>query len=56
MIPICLFVGFAHVFVVGLGRITDDAYYKFSSYDGVPGIIVILIKIGLWAWFCWVLV
>jgi hypothetical protein len=50
-IPIVLLVVLVNLMVVGLGRITNDSYYKFSDYEGVPGYIVVVIRVLLWVWF-----
>lgn len=50
-IPISLLVVLLNLLIVGLGRITDDSHYKFSDYEGIPGWLLILIRIGLFAWF-----
>jgi len=50
-IPVVLLVVLVNLMVVGLGRITNDSYYKFSDFEGIPGYIVIVIRICLWIWF-----
>jgi len=50
-IPIVLAVSLINLMIVGLGRITDDAYNKFSDFETIPGYFVILIRILLWFWF-----
>lgn len=50
-IPVILLVVMLHILIVGLGRITDDSYYKFSDYEGVPGIMLVVLRLGLWSWF-----
>lgn len=50
-IPIVLLVVLVNLMVVGLGRITNDSYYKFSDFEGIPGYIVVIIRISLWFWF-----
>jgi hypothetical protein len=52
-IPIVLLVVMLNLMVVGLGRITNDSYYKFSDFEGIPGYIVIAIRLLLWGWFYW---
>jgi hypothetical protein len=49
--PIGLLVVMAHVLVVGIGRLTDDSYYKFSDYEGIAGVLLVVIRIGMWLWF-----
>ena len=55
VVPIVLFVCFVHIFIVGIGRNSDDTHYKYSKYDGTPGFLMVLIKLGLWGWFVWAL-
>eukprot|EP00358_Blepharisma_japonicum_P006634 CAMPEP_0202942116 /NCGR_PEP_ID=MMETSP1395-20130829/2285_1 /ASSEMBLY_ACC=CAM_ASM_000871 /TAXON_ID=5961 /ORGANISM="Blepharisma japonicum, Strain Stock R1072" /LENGTH=74 /DNA_ID=CAMNT_0049638013 /DNA_START=710 /DNA_END=931 /DNA_ORIENTATION=+ len=47
-IPISLIVIMFNLLIVGLGRITDDSYYKFSDYEGIPGYLLMIIRIGIW--------
>jgi hypothetical protein len=54
-VPITLLVVMLHFLMVGLGRITDDSYYKFSDYEGVPGVILIVLRLGMWGWFLYCL-
>ena len=41
-IPISLFVVVLNLMVVGVGRITEDSYNKFSDYEGVPGYFLVI--------------
>jgi hypothetical protein len=50
-VPVGLLVMLLHLLIVGLGRITDDAYYKFSDYEGVPGALIVILRICMWGWF-----
>lgn len=50
-VPVALLSVFMHLLIVGLGRVTDDTYYKFSDYEGVPGVLLIILRIGMWVWF-----
>lgn len=54
-IPIALMVILLNLMIVGLGRITDDSYYKFSDYEGIPGYMLILIRLALWGWFIYLI-
>ncbi|CAG9326709.1 unnamed protein product [Blepharisma stoltei] len=54
-IPVGLMVVLLNLVIVGLGRITDDSYYKFSDYEGIIGFLLILIRIGLWGWFIYLI-
>ena len=46
-IPISLFVVIINLMIVGLGRITDDSYYKNSDYEGIPGYFLIIVRITM---------
>ena len=50
-IPVSLLVVLLNLLVVGIGRVTDDAYYKFSDYEGIPGLLLIFMRLGMWGWF-----
>ena len=50
-IPIGLLILMLHIVVVGLGRITDDSYYKYSDYEGWAGWIIIGFRLGMLVWF-----
>lgn len=52
ILPIVLVV-LVQVVLVCIGKVLDDAYYKFSSYETTPGWILIGLRIGLWGWFLW---
>jgi hypothetical protein len=50
-IPVTLLVTMLHVLIVGFGRITDDSHYKFSDYEGEAGMLLVLLRVGMWLWF-----
>lgn len=54
-LPIGLLVVLMNLMIVGLGRITDDAHYKYSEIEGIPGYIVIVIRVVLWGWFVYLI-
>ena len=54
-IPIALLIALLNLMIVGLGRITDDSYYKYSDYEGIPGYLVVAIRLGLWIWFLYLI-
>lgn len=54
-IPISLFVVVLNLMVVGLGRITEDSYYKNSDYEGIPGFCLMFMRIALWLWFLYLI-
>ncbi len=37
--------------IIGLSKLTDDAYYKFNQFDGFPGYLIMTIRIGLFIYF-----
>jgi hypothetical protein len=50
-VPISLFVVVLNLMIVGLGRITEDTYYKNSDYESLPGYCLVVMRVILWAWF-----
>lgn len=52
-LPLSIVVIMLNFIIVGLGRITEDSYYKFSDYEGIPGYILLIFRIGLWVWFAY---
>ena len=54
-IPISLFVVVLNLMIVGLGRITEDSYYKNSDYEGIPGFCLVFMRIALWVWFVYLI-
>ena len=54
-IPIALFVVVLNLMVVGIGRITEDSYNKFSDYEGVPGYFLVTFRVLLWVWFMYLI-
>mmetsp|Transcript_13731 Transcript_13731/g.13751 ORF Transcript_13731/g.13751 Transcript_13731/m.13751 type:complete len:118 (+) Transcript_13731:749-1102(+) len=54
-IPVSLLVVLVNLLIIGLGRITDDSYYKFSDYEGIPGYLLIIFRIGMLMWFLYLI-
>lgn len=54
-VPISLFVVVLNLMIVGLGRITEDSYYKNSDYEGLPGYCIVGMRILLWIWFVYLI-
>ena len=52
-IPLSVLVVVVHVIIIGLGKLTDDAHDKYHSYDGWVGIVMILIRLGMYGYFFW---
>lgn len=50
-VPISLFVVVLNLMIVGLGRITEDSYYKNSDYESLPGYCLVVMRVLLWFWF-----
>lgn len=50
-IPISFFVTIIHIIIIGLGKLTDDNIDKFHTYDGWVGLVIVLIRLGLYAYF-----
>jgi len=50
-VPIMVIVGFLHIVISGFGKATDDAYYKFSLYEGLPGWGLVLLRLSLLGYF-----
>jgi len=53
MIPMCFLIGIIHIMLVGLGKIEDDASYKFHENEGPIGWTLLFMRLGLFAWFYW---
>jgi len=53
MIPMCFMVGVIHIMLVGFGKIKDDASYKFHENEGAVGWVLLITRLGLYAWFLW---
>jgi len=50
-IPLFLMIAMAHVVVIGLGLLTDEAQSKYSKYEGWEGAGLMVLRGGLLAWF-----
>lgn len=50
-IPVALLVVVVNILIVGLGKITNDAYNKYTDYDGLTGYCIIAMRFLLFAWF-----
>ena len=55
LVSIVSLVWWPHIGIVLLGMFSDDAYYKYSHYDGILGYFLILFRILLYFAFlyCW---
>jgi hypothetical protein len=50
-IPISMLIIAINLIIVAIGKIGDDAYDKYSDYEGFSGFFIILLRILSWAWF-----
>lgn len=50
-IPVVLIVAFLHLVLIGLGKVTDDSSYKFSEYEGIAGVALIILRLVMFTWF-----
>lgn len=50
-VPICLFVVVVNLLIVGIGRITEDSYYRNSDFEGLTGYFLVGIRVLMWFWF-----
>lgn len=50
-IPISMLIIAINLVVIAIGKITDDAYDKFTDYEGLPGFFIILLRVMSWVWF-----
>lgn len=50
-IPLIILLGVIHTMIIGINKLTDDQYYKYHIYDGFAGIIIILLRIGMFVYF-----
>lgn len=50
-IPISMLIIAVNLVVIAIGKITDDAYNKFTDYEGLPGFFIILLRVMSWVWF-----
>lgn len=50
-VPVAFLIVVMHLLTAGLGRISDDSYNKFTDYEGVAGILLLLLRLCLFGWF-----
>lgn len=53
LIPIVLLIAVFHIVLVGVGRIRDDASTKFHENEGMPGWLLVGMRIAMYVWFLW---
>ena len=54
-LPISILIITINLLIVGIGRITDDSYYKYTDYEGVPGFLLVLFRVGSCGWFIYLI-
>jgi len=42
----------AHLLITGVAKTRDDASFKFHENEGTCGIVLVSLRLGLYAWFC----
>jgi hypothetical protein len=55
VIPVSFLAALVHMLLVGLGKLRDDESYKFHENEGVPGWILLAMRLLLLVWFLWAL-
>jgi len=50
-VPIFMFIGIAHMLVGALTYVNHDDYDKFYDYQGVQGLIIVILRICLYIAF-----
>lgn len=50
-IPVSILIFIVNVLIVGIGRISDDAWDKVTDYQGLPGVMIVFIRLAMWGWF-----
>ena len=50
-VPVAFLIVVMHLLIAGLGRISDDSYYKFSDYEGIAGSLLLVLRLCLFGWF-----
>ena len=50
-IPLGILLGIVHILIVGVGRITDDEYYRYHDYENWAGIFVMIMRILLFVFW-----
>ncbi|EGR33595.1 hypothetical protein IMG5_048370 [Ichthyophthirius multifiliis] len=46
-----ILLGIVHMMIVGLSKLTDDEMDKIHQFDGVPGMIIAILRIGMFLYF-----
>ena len=51
LLPIMMLVVIVQFILTIVASSIEEAHYTFTDYDGSPGIVVILLRVGLMIWF-----
>jgi uncharacterized membrane protein YphA (DoxX/SURF4 family) len=49
-IPVSILIFIVNLLIVGIGRISDDSWDKSTDYQGLPGFMFLMIRLGMWSW------
>jgi len=49
--PISLFMLLIYVIVIGVAKVTQDSDYRFSLYEGGPGLLLVTLRMVMWGFF-----
>jgi hypothetical protein len=50
-IPILILVFIVQIMVTIISTVVEESYYTFSDYDGLPGYLIIIMRVLMWIWF-----
>lgn len=50
-IPISMLVISINLVIIGLGRLADDSYHKYSDFEGISAFLLVAFRIASWGWF-----
>jgi len=50
-LPLCGVVAGVHAVLVTVGRLQDDAHYKYHENEGMVGWLILVIRLALFIWF-----
>lgn len=53
VIPLYMIVGVAHVILVLIVKLQDEASHRFHEYEGPAGWVLLVLRLVLFAWFIW---
>ena len=53
LLPVGFLVTILNLMIAGLGRLTDDSQSKYTDYEGIAGILLLLLRLGMWGWFAY---